>query len=171
MHLRLLTLCLSSLLLTACGDDAPSSAATQASTPSHLTGHVSNDDGFVANAQLEAKDANGNVIAKTDLSGNSRYSLTIPAGTPYPLLLNARTPTETLKAAVASPLVAEQDVSPVSTLIADTALSLGGINAANLTKAAGAAISLRKKSGGSSGGAPTTETFNGDPTKQHGGWH
>ena len=79
-----------------------------------------------------------------------------------------------LKAAIPDANVSEQDISPVTTIIVDTALSLGGLTEANLTKAAGAAISLRRKSGGGGGGGgagTTTQSFKGDPTKQYGGWH
>jgi hypothetical protein len=174
MNIRLLILCLSSSLwLTACDDKAPSSSA--ASMPTRLTGHVSNDDGPVDQARIEAKDAKGLVAAKTELQGGSNtYQISLPAGTTYPVILTAypqATPEATLKAAVSSSLASEQDISPITTIVVDTALSLGGINEANLAKAAGAAISLRKKSGGGGGGGATTESFKGDPTKQYGGWH
>ncbi len=162
----------SSLWLASCGDNAPSSAA--ASSPTRISGTVSNDKGPVDKARIEAKDAKGQVTAKAELQGGSNtFQISLPAGTAYPVILTAypqTNPEAPLKAAVASPLSVEQDISPVTTIIVDTALSLGGINEVNLSKAAGAAISLRKKSGGSSGGA-TTESFKGDPTKEHGGWH
>ncbi|MCX7112197.1 MAG: hypothetical protein NTX45_19130 [Proteobacteria bacterium] len=172
MNIRLLILCLtSSLWLSACNDNAPSTAAI---APTRLTGHVSNDDGPVGQARIEAKDAQGLVAAKTELQGaSSTYQLSLPAGTAYPVILTAypqTSPEVPLKAAVASPLAAEQDISPITTIVVDTALSLGGLTEANLAKAAGAAISLRKKSGGGGSGA-TSESFKGDPTKQYGGWH
>lgn len=175
MKIRLFILCMGATLwLTACNDNAPSSAA--AAIPTRLTGHVSNDDGPVDKARIEAKDAKGIVAAKTELQGGSNnYQISLPVGTAYPVILTAypqATPEAPLKAAVSSPLAAEQDISPVSTIVVDTALSLGGINEANLAKAAGAAIALRKKSGGGGGGGgTTTESFKGDPTKQYGGWH
>jgi len=175
MKIRLLILCMGATLwLTACNDNAPSSSA--AATPTRLTGHVSNDDGPVEKARIEAKDAKGQVAAKTELAGGSNsYQLSLPAGTAYPVILTAypqASPEAPLKAAVASPLAAEQDISPITTIVVDTALSLGGLTEANLAKAAGAAISLRKKSGGGGGGGgATTESFKGDPTKQYGGWH
>ncbi len=177
MNIRLLVLCLSaSLWLGGCGDNTPSSSPSQTATQTRLSGHVSNDDGPVLKARVEAKDAKGSVVAKTELQGGANnYQLTLPAGTAFPVILTAypeATPGEPLKAAVSSSLAAEQDLSPVSTIIVDTALSLGGINEANLAKAAGAAIALRKKSGGGGGGGgATTESFKGDPTKQYGGWH
>ncbi len=175
MNIRLFIVCLSAALwLTACNDNSPSPST--ASTPTRLTGHVSNDDGPVDKARIEAKDAKGQVAAKTELQGGSNaYQISLPAGTAYPVILNAypqANQNEILKAAVSSPLASEQDISPVTTIIVDTALSLGGLNEANLAKAAGAAIALRKKSGGGGGGGgATTESFKGDPTKQYGGWH
>ena len=177
MNFRFPALCfVAGLCLSACGDKAPSSASYPAAQPTRLSGHVSNDDGPVLKARVEAKDAKGALLAQTELAGGANsYQLALPAAAAYPVILTAypeATPGEPLKAAVASPLAAEQDLSPVSTIIVDTALSLGGINEANLAKAAGAAISLRKKSGGGGGGGgATTESFKGDPTKQYGGWH
>ena len=175
MKIRLFILCMGAILwLTACNDNT--SSPSTAATPTRLTGHVTNDDGPVDKARIEAKDAKGQVAAKTELQGGSNaYQLSLPVGTAYPVILTAfphANPNEVLKAAVSSPLASEQDISPVSTIIVDTALSLGGINEANLAKAAGAAIALRKKSGGGGGGGgATTESFKGDPSKQYGGWH
>lgn len=159
-------------VLAACGDK-PAPSAPQAA-PSRLSGHVFNDDGPVLQAKIEAKDAKGGVIANTELQGTGQYQLTLPAGTSFPVILTATpgtSPGQPLKAAVSNALTAEQDLSPVSTIVVDTALNLGGLSEANLAKAAGAAIALRKKSGGGGGGGATTESFKGDPTKQYGGWH
>ncbi len=164
-----------SILLTACGDNAPS-PSTAAAASIRLSGHVLNDDGPVNKGRLEARDTKGAVVAKSELAGGSNgYQLTLPAGTAYPVVLTAypeAAPSETLKAAVVNAVSAEQDISQVTTIVVDTALSLGGITEANLARAAGAAISMRKKSGGGGGGGgATTESFKGDPTKQYGGWH
>jgi hypothetical protein len=174
MNTRLFVLCLGAgLWLAACGDNAPSSSSPPAAAPTRLSGHVSNDDGPVLKARIEAADAKGSVVARAELPGGANsYQLTLPAGTAFPVILTAyaeAAPNAPLKAAVPSALAVEQDISPVSTIVVDTALSLGGIDEANLAKAAGAAIALRKKSGG--GGGATTESFKGDPTKQYGGWH
>jgi hypothetical protein len=55
----------------------------------------------------------------------------------------------------------------VTTSVVNTAMNLGGLTEVNLAKAAGAAISQRKSTGGSGGSAG----FKGDPTKHYGGWH
>jgi hypothetical protein len=64
-----------------------------------------------------------------------------------------------LKAAVTSALASEQDITEVTTIVVETALSLGGVNEANLAKASGAAIAQRKKSGGGSGGGGLCSGF------------
>jgi hypothetical protein len=142
--------------------------------PARLSGHVLNDDGPVTAAKIEATDPSGNVAASTVLKGDSVYNITIPAGTRYPVVITAvpeTNPAEPIKAAVTDASAVEQDISAVTTIIVDTALSLGGLTETNLTKAAGAAIAQRRKSGGGSGGGQTSESFKGDPTKQYGGWH
>ena len=115
------------------------------------------------------------LIAKAELKDAAKTSLTIPAGTSFPLIIIAypeSAPNEPLKAAVTDSQASEQDLSPVTTIVVDTAMSLGGLTEANLAKAAGAAIAQRKRSGGGGGGGgATTQSFKGDPTKQYGGWH
>lgn len=168
---------LAMVLATSAGcDSAPSgsraSSATLVST--QITGHVLNDDGPVTAATIEATDAAGVVAARGELKGDSVYRLTIPARTRYPVVITAypaENPGEPIKAAVTSPDAVEQDISAVTTIVVNTAMSLGGITEANLAKAAGAAIAQRRKSGGGSGGGQTSESFKGDPTKQYGGWH
>lgn len=133
-----------------------------------------NDDGPVTQGKVEAKDAKGAVAARTELKGQSSYALTIPPGTAYPLTMTAypeATPNESLRAVVADANASVQDISPIMTVVVDTALSLGGLTEANLAKVAVAAIAQRKKSGGGSGAGGTTQSFTGDPTKQYGGWH
>lgn len=164
-----------SLLLSACDSATTgSSGATKTSaSPVRITGHVFSDDGEITQAKIEAVDASGKLAAQAELNGNSGYTLTIPAETAYPLILTAHPPDAPephVKAAIANTKVSEQDISPITTAVAETALNLGGISEINLSKAAGAAIALRKKAG-SGGGAATSENFKGDPTKQYGGWH
>lgn len=166
---------LTSLVLSAC-DSGTSGVGTPhaGSAQTRLTGHVLNDEGPLLQARIEAKDADGSIVAKAEVNEQSTYVLTIPPGVNYPLILTATSdsaPNETLKAAVADPGTVEQDISPITTIVVDTALSLGGLTEGNLAKAAGAAIAQRKKSGGGSGGSATSQSFKGDPTKQYGGWH
>lgn len=156
-------------------DSGGNPTRTSSAGPTKLTISVLNDEGPVTAAKVEAKDSGGSVIAKGELKNGAKADLSIPAGTAYPLIVFAypdEAPNQPLKAAVTDSQATEQDVSPVTTIVVDTALSLGGITETNLAKAAGAAIAQRKRSGGGGGGGgATTESFKGDPTKQYGGWH
>jgi len=163
------------LLLAGCEDNgAGSKPSTASAVATKLTVTVLGDEGPITAAKIEAKDASGKVVASAEVRDTPKASLTIPGGTAYPLIVIAypeATPNEPLKAAVTDSQAAEQDISPVTTIVVDTALNLGGLTEANLAKAAGAAIAQRKRSGGGSGGGATTQSFKGDPTKQYGGWH
>lgn len=157
------------LLMTACDGGAPGSKASSGAQ-TRISGHVFDDEGPVTRAKIEVKDAKGSLVAQTELKDAPAYSLTLPAGVSFPLVISAHSeaaPGNALKAVVTDEQAREQDVSPVTTLIVDTALSLGGLTEANLAKAAGAALAQRKKSGGTG----SSEGFKGDPTKQYGGWH
>lgn len=169
------TLALAALTLFTGCDDGGTAARSSNSAPAKLTVSVLTDDGPASAARIEAKDASGSVIAKAELKDGAKASLSIPAGSAYPLIVFAypeENPNQALKAAVTDSQASEQDISPVTTIVVDTALSLGGITETNLAKAAGAAIAQRKRSGGGGGGGgATTESFKGDPTKQYGGWH
>jgi len=162
-------------LLTGCDNGARTSGSQLSSTTqTRIGGHVLNDDGPIAQGRIEATDAKGSIVARAELKGEPTYALTVPAGTAYPLIITAypdSAPNERLKAAVTDPNASAQDISPVTTIVVDTAMSLGGLTEVNLAKAAGAAIAQRKKSGGGSGGGATSQSFKGDPTKQYGGWH
>jgi hypothetical protein len=131
------------------------------------------DDGPITQGRVEAKDANGRMAAQIGLNGQSTYSLTLPVGTAYPIILQVypeTAPNHALRAVVTDPKASTQDISPVTTIVVDTALNLGGLTETNLAKAAGAAIAQRRKSGGGGGGAASTgESFKADPTKQYGG--
>lgn len=156
------------LLLAGCNDSSTSGSA-RSGTETRITGIVLNEDEPVTRARIEATDRTGAVIARSELNGEPHYRITLPAGTAYPVVLSARVEGEEapLKAAVTSDLVSEQDISSVTTIVVNSALNLGGLTESNLAKAAGAAISQRRSSGGSGGSAG----FKGDPTKQYGGWH
>lgn len=157
------------ILLTGCDNSGPGMSSPSAAQ-ARIAGHVLDDDGPVTQARVEAKDARGAIAARTELKGESTYTLTIPSGTVYPLIISAYpegTATQPLKAAVTDSRASQQDISPVTTIVVDTAMSLGGLTEANIAKAAGAALAQRKKSGGSG----SSQGFKGDPTKQYGGWH
>lgn len=155
------------LALAGCGESTTPRTATAAEDT--IAGLVLTDEGPAAKARVEASDRNGSIVATTEAGGDAHYRLKLPAGTAYPVVLTARAEgvPQPLKAAVTSELAEEQDISEVTTIVVDTAMSLGGLSETNLAKAAGAAISQRKSTGGSGGSAG----FKGDPTKQYGGWH
>lgn len=155
------------LVLSGCEEGGAGRSTTAAAARIAL--HVFSDEGPLDRARISVADSGGNVIAAAELTGEPRVYVSIPAGARYPLIVAAY-PTDgsaPLKAAVTSALVTEQDISPVTTLVVDAALSFGGLTEQNLAKAAGAAIAQRRTSGGSG----TSSGFKGDPTKQYGGWH
>lgn len=166
MNIKNLWLAAPMLLLAACG---PSGTSGTAAHETQITGLVLTDEGPVAKARIEAQDSRGARLAQAEVGGDGHYRLTLPAGAGYPVVLSAYREggAAPLKAVATSDLVTEQDISEVTTLVVDTALSLGGLTEANLAKAAGAAIAQRKTSGGSGSSAG----FKGDPTKHYGGWH
>lgn len=170
MKQKLIPLTALAVSLAACGPSpGPGSSGGSVATETKIVGLVLTDEGPVAKAKIEAKDSRGATVAKTEVGGDGHYSLNLPAGAAYPVVLTAQPASETkpLKAVVTSDLVSEQDISAVTTIVVDTAMSLGGLTEANIAKAAGAAISQRRSSGGSG----SSSGFKGDPTKQYGGWH
>lgn len=167
MKANLILLLATAMTLGACGDNTSTTVAS--AEEARIAGVVLNEDEPVTRAAIEAHDRNGKKIAGATMNGESRYTITLPPGAAYPVILTA-TPegqSTALKAAINDALVTEQDISPVTTIVVDTAMSLGGLTEANLAKAARAAISQRRVSGGSG----SSSGFKGDPTKQYGGWH
>lgn len=166
-HIQIL-LGLTVLALSGCGQ-SPGTGSSGGGQPVQLSGLVLSDETPVTHARIEATDSTGKVIASTEINGDPHYRMSLSAGSSFPLVLIAHIEgkPEVLKAAVTNDLVTEQDISSVTTIVVNTAMNLGGLTETNLAKAAGAAISQRKSSGGSGGSAG----FKGDPTKQYGGWH
>jgi hypothetical protein len=163
------SLFLSTLLaLGGCGDSSHP-GSSQSAAPASITGIVLQDETPITKARIEATDSAGKVIANTEVGGDGHYRIAIPVGAKYPVVLSASFEGEgsPLKAAVTSDLATDQNISSVTTIVVNTAMNLGGLTEINLAKAAGAAISQRKSTGGSGGSAG----FKGDPTKHYGGWH
>ena len=163
------SLFLSTLLaLGGCGDSSHP-GSSQSAAPASITGIVLQDETPITKARIEATDLAGKVIANTEVGGDGHYRIAIPVGAKYPVVLSASFEGEgsPLKAAVTSDLATDQNISSVTTIVVNTAMNLGGLTEINLAKAAGAAISQRKSTGGSGGSAG----FKGDPTKHYGGWH
>jgi len=164
-------LTLTLLSLAAC-DSTPtgSSPGRSSANQQEISGLVLDDNGpITGDARIEVMDGEGRTVARVSPGSDAQYRVQIPAGVSYPLILSASINGEEapLKAAVVNAEVTDQDISPVSTLVVETARNLGGLTEANLAKAARAAIAQRKKSGGTG----SSSGFTGDPTKQYGGWH
>ena len=153
------------LVLGGCSEDRSSITG---SGPTTIRGLVSDDNGPVPLAVVEATDEDGRLLATADADSTGHFEITIPATAPYPLLLVAKLPNDKrLQAVVTSRQVAEQDVSPYTDLVVKSARQLGGLTPENIAKAAGAAINMRP----SQGGKRSSTGFKGDLTKQYSGWH
>lgn len=158
------------LILAACDGNTGTANRTGVAVQTTLTGQVLDEDGTALSGHsVVISDRDGQEILSTQADAEGHFNVKIPADTAYPLVLTASltTGTNPLKAVVVQENTTEQDISPMTTMVVDTALSLGGLTEANLAKAAVAAISQRKKSGGTG----SSTGFKGDPTKQYGGWH
>jgi len=151
-------------LLSGCGDNGSSGGNAPAKTEAKIRGKVSNNNGPIPDGKLEVRDNNGNIVATTHFN-NAQYSITVPAGTAYPILFTATPPddacvTDPVKAVVTSSIADEIDITGVTTDVVDGAIALGGITEQNIARASGVAINRRQKEGGisaatgGSGGGP-----------------
>ena len=146
-----------------CGDDGSSSGSGPANIPAKISGKVSNKNGPIGEGKLEVQDKSGNIVTTTHFTGG-QFTVTVPAGAPYPIVIVAFPPIDAqlndpVKAVVTSPIADTMDVSAVTTDIVDGAIALGGLSEQNITKASGVAINMRQKEGvsagaGGSGGGP-----------------
>ncbi len=149
-------------LMAGCGDQGSSSSGP-ASIPAKISGKVSNKNGTIGEGKLEVQDTSGRVVTTTHFT-NGQFTVAVPAGTPYPIVIAAFPPIDAqlndpVKAVVTSPIADTMDISAVTTDIVDGAIALGGLNEQNITKASGVAINMRQKEGvsagaGGSGGGP-----------------
>lgn len=152
-------------LLAGCGGDGGgSSGGGAAKTEAKISGKVSSNNGPVGEGKLEVRDSAGQVVATTHFTGG-QYSVTVPAGASYPILLTATPPadacnSDAVKAVVTSSLADSIDITGVTTDVVDGAIALGGITEQNIARASGVAINRRQKEGGisaatgGSGGGP-----------------
>jgi hypothetical protein len=142
-------------LTTGCDDGATNKSA--AAMEARIMGNIRDQHGPIMNSRLEVTDRTGNVLSSTELSGNNSFSIRVPAGTAFPIVLTAHPLGESaanstpVKAVVTSPLADRMDISDVSTIVVESAISLGGLTAENIAKASGAAIGLRQREGVSAG--------------------
>lgn len=183
-HLRPLhaVLYLSALLITGaitgCDDGARTGSSAPASMEARIAGNINDQHGPIFNSRLEVTDKTGKVISSTQLSNDNHFSITVPPGTSYPIVLTAHPTGESavnsapVKAVVTSPLADRMDVTDVSTIVVESAMSLGGLTAENIAKASGAAIGLRQREGVSAsaggGGAGAGQSGGGVSRGGHG---
>ncbi len=155
-------------LLAGC-DSGMEGKSSSSTTEAKISGYVSDQHGPITEARIEVSDSKGAIVTTTTLGGSSRYTVTVPAGTSYPIVITA-TPSgdlaTTVKAVVTSPLAENQDISSVSTIVVDSAMTLGGLTAENIAKASGAAIGQRQTVGG---GGPGAGGSGGGPGNSGGG--
>ncbi len=179
MHsLRVLPLAIAALLVSGCDSGPAGSGVSEpAASEAKIAGNVQDVHGPVMDAKIEVRDKNGQLVATTQLSGSNQYSITVPAGVVYPILLTALPPegskSSVVKAAVTSPLADRIDITDVTTLVVDSALTLGGLTPENIAKASGGAIGLRQRQGVSAasggGGAGPGQSGGGTGRGGHGG--
>lgn len=148
-----------------CGDSGKSGSSSSASMEARISGIVNDQHGPIMNSRLEVTDKDGTLVAKQQLSNTNSFNLVVPASASYPIVITAfpegasATNSTPVKAVVTSPLADRMDVTDVSTIVVESAMQLGGLTAANIAKASGAAIGLRQRegvsasSGGGGGGA------------------
>ena len=150
-------------LMAGCGEDGSYSSSSGAKMEARISGKVSNKNGPINEGSLDVRDKSGNVVHSTHFT-NGHYTISVPAGTVYPIVISAHPPADALlsdpvKAVVTSPIADVMDVTAVTTDIVDGAIALGGLTEQNITKSSGVAINMRQKEGvsagaGGSGGGP-----------------
>lgn len=171
---------LSGFLLAGCdgGSSTGSSSSSSVSSEAKIEGNISDVHGPITQGTLEVKDKNDKVILTQPLDGSSNhFSITIPAGVAYPILLVATPPpgpiTQVVRAVVTSPLADRMDITDVTSLVVDAAFALGGLTESNIAKASGGAIGLRQRQGVSAGagggGAGPGQSGGGASFGGHGG--
>jgi hypothetical protein len=170
----LLGLLMASVLLTACQKDTPAIKPAQIikkyQQDTVLDGAVSGKSAAIKIGVIKASNLSGKVIAQTQLNNSNRYSLTIPANTPLPIILEFypdaadKINTDKLIAVVIHDSITHYDISSLSNSIAQTAQALGGYTHTNMVRAAEDTVHVPDANKTSTG-------FRGDPTKQYGGWH
>lgn len=166
-------------LLAGCDAGPGGSSSAPAMSEAKISGNVQDQHGPVTDAKIEVRDKNGQLVTTTEVTSTSnQYSITVPAGTAYPIVLTA-TPNNPapgrgpVKAVVTSSLADRMDITDVTTIVVDSAMTLGGLTEANIAKASGGAIGLRQRQGASAaaggGGAGPGQSGGGVSRGGHGG--
>jgi hypothetical protein len=173
--IRAIALILPALLAGCDTDNGSKSAMTSEAL---IEGFVSDIHGPLNAGQLEVKDKGGRTVLSQQFSGQgNHFSIRVPAGTSYPILLVFTTPsgsiTPQVRAVVTSPLADRMDVTDITSLVVDAAMALGGLTEENIAKASGGAIGLRQRQGVSAGagggGAGAGQSGGGVSRGGHGG--
>lgn len=174
-----LAISLGSLLNAGCDSGTSSSSSSSAmSAEAKIEGNISDVHGPISQGKLEVKDKNDKLILTETLDGQSNhYSITVPAGTAYPIVLVVTPPpgpaAQVVRAVVTSPLADRMDITDITSLVVDAAFALGGLTETNIAKASGGAIGLRQRQGVSAsagaGGAGAGQSAGGVSRGGHGG--
>ena len=166
--------CIYLFVLTSCGNSAPQNdgpaSTVQSSSAVSLYGQIRDEKGFFKNGKVVATDQRNKRVSEVDWQDeHGKYSIEIPAGTIFPVLLTAEAKHEggkqkALVAAVINPNLTKHDITPNSTMVAEKAKALGGYTKKNMMQASLDTVNRPQ-------GDRTVGGFRGDPTKQFGGWH
>lgn len=160
------------------GSGRSSSASGSTTAQAFIEGNISDIHGPVTRGKLEVRDRNDQVVVSKELDGqSSQFAITVPAGTPYPILLVVTPPpgpvAQVVRAVVTSPLADRMDITDITSLVVDAAFALGGLTEENITKASGGAIGLRQRQGVSAGagggGSGAGQSAGGVSRGGHGG--
>ena len=154
------------LMQIGCGESKTSAALSSPKT-AHIEGVVANRNGPITQGTIRVSDSKQQPITSLLLDAEAKYVIDLPAATAYPVFLRLETPGEDLEAVIIDASVVHQDLTHISTLVVQSAKELGGITPQNMARAATNAIAQSRTPAGRN----TTAGFNGDPTKQYGGWH
>lgn len=168
MKFKFFFLILAVSILTACGESSHVTEQAAIGSEQIVEGIVTDRDKLIVEGEVVAKDKNGAIIATTKPDREGKYSIVLPSGSSYPVILEIAVDQETtLQAVVLDSSLAQQDISTMTTLVVESAINLGGLTKQNMAQAAINAIRQNKKASGKG----TSTGFKGDPTKQYGGWH
>ena len=174
---KLILILLSVSVLIGCGSNNNNSKSQSSPTASVLkhnkavtvTGIARVGKSRITSGKVVIAGIKGAVKASAHFKDSPSFSLEIPAGTSYPVLLSVYPDTEpfkrtTLKVVVMNPYSKDQVVTRTTTAIAESALALGGYTAKNMMQATRTTSPFPDRD-------TSVEGFNGDPTAQFGGWH
>lgn len=144
---KLLNISILALLITACSAGG-TDPETQTNTIDQLTSSVavtlegSVGDGPITDAQITIKDSLGAVVGTTVSDSTASYTITIPVGVAYPVVIEATGGTDVVTgtapdfimlSVASNPSARTVNINPFSTMIVKTAQSMsGGLTAQNI---------------------------------------